>query len=202
MATAMFMSVADLGVLITKKFNRDKPRTVGYVIAYIEGGGLIDRDGRFRVGDEVRTSIPNMAKMPIERFRPSPADRERERGESARTGDGGGSQRPEAGQPLQVGRLDGRQRRERGNGELHNNKHTSLVGPPWFLTFHHFKANTSMSVSLLRMTGNCINGITSQKENWMPSGRARHVIHRWREREEGGEEEILSLCHLLRCTTA
>ena len=48
------MSVADLGVLITKKFNRDKPRTVGYVIAYIEGGGLIDRDGRFRVGDEVR----------------------------------------------------------------------------------------------------------------------------------------------------
>ena len=54
MATAVFMSVADLGVLITKKFNRDKPRTVGYVIAYIEGGGLIDRDGRFRVGDEVR----------------------------------------------------------------------------------------------------------------------------------------------------
>ena len=46
-------SVADLGVLITKKFNRDKPRTVGYVIAYIENDGMIDKDGRFRVGDEV-----------------------------------------------------------------------------------------------------------------------------------------------------
>ena len=124
----MFMSVADLGVLITKKFNRDKPRTVGYVIAYIEGGGLIDRDGRFRVGDEVRESIPNEAKMPIANFRPfPPLDCERERGESARTGDGGGPQRPEAGQSLQVGRLDGRARRERGNGELHNNRHTSLA---------------------------------------------------------------------------
>lgn len=49
------LSFADLGVLITKKFNRDKPRTVGYVIAYIESGGLIDKDGRFRVGDEVRS---------------------------------------------------------------------------------------------------------------------------------------------------
>ena len=35
----------ELGVLITKKFNKDK-RTVGYIIAYIEPGGLIDRDGR------------------------------------------------------------------------------------------------------------------------------------------------------------
>ena len=49
------LSFADLGVLITKKFNRDKPRTVGYVIAYIESAGLIDKDGRFRVGDEVRS---------------------------------------------------------------------------------------------------------------------------------------------------
>ena len=43
---------SELGVLITKKFNRDK-RTVGYVIAYIEPGGLIDADGRFHVGDEL-----------------------------------------------------------------------------------------------------------------------------------------------------
>ena len=109
-------------MLITKKFNRDKPRTVGYVIAYIEGGGLIDRDGRFRVGDEVRPPIrlkisPNADAMMTD-FRPFPVDRERERGESARTGDGGGPQRPEAGQPVQVGRPDGRERRERRNGEL------------------------------------------------------------------------------------
>ncbi len=40
-------------MLITKKFNRDKPRTVGYVVAHVEPGGLVDRDGRFRVGDEI-----------------------------------------------------------------------------------------------------------------------------------------------------
>ena len=51
----LFFISSDLGVLITKKFNRDKPRTVGYVVAYIESGGLIDKDGRFRVGDEVRS---------------------------------------------------------------------------------------------------------------------------------------------------
>ena len=43
---------SELGVLITKKFNQDK-RTVGYMIAYIEPGGLIDQDGRFFVGDEI-----------------------------------------------------------------------------------------------------------------------------------------------------
>ena len=43
---------SELGVLITKKFNKDK-RTVGYIIAYIEPGGLIDLDGRFHIGDEI-----------------------------------------------------------------------------------------------------------------------------------------------------
>ncbi|TRY67321.1 hypothetical protein TCAL_11134 [Tigriopus californicus] len=43
---------SELGVLITKKFNKDK-RTVGYMIAYIEPGGLIAQDGRFHVGDEI-----------------------------------------------------------------------------------------------------------------------------------------------------
>ena len=28
-------------------------RTAGYVIAYVEPGGLIDKDGRFKVGDEL-----------------------------------------------------------------------------------------------------------------------------------------------------
>jgi hypothetical protein len=32
----------ELGVLITKKFNRDK-RTTGYIIAYIEPHGLVHR---------------------------------------------------------------------------------------------------------------------------------------------------------------
>ena len=32
----------ELGVLITKKFNKDK-RTTGYIIAYIEPRGLVDR---------------------------------------------------------------------------------------------------------------------------------------------------------------
>ena len=32
----------ELGVLITKKFNKDK-RTTGYVIAYIEPNGLVHR---------------------------------------------------------------------------------------------------------------------------------------------------------------
>jgi len=41
-----------LGVLITKKFNQDK-RTTGYIIAYIEPQGLVHRDGRFRVNDEI-----------------------------------------------------------------------------------------------------------------------------------------------------
>jgi hypothetical protein len=30
---------------------------VGYIIAYIEPGGLVDRDGRFVVGDEVERSF-------------------------------------------------------------------------------------------------------------------------------------------------
>jgi len=42
----------ELGVLITKKFNQDK-RTTGYIIAYIEPQGLVHRDGRFRVNDEI-----------------------------------------------------------------------------------------------------------------------------------------------------
>ena len=43
---------AELGVLITKKIQRDR-RTSGYVIAYIEPNGLVDKDGRFKVGDEL-----------------------------------------------------------------------------------------------------------------------------------------------------
>ena len=43
---------AELGVLITKKIQRDR-RTSGYVIAYIEPDGLVDKDGRFKVGDEL-----------------------------------------------------------------------------------------------------------------------------------------------------
>ena len=43
---------AELGVLITKKVQRDR-RTSGYVIAYIEPAGLVDKDGRFKVGDEL-----------------------------------------------------------------------------------------------------------------------------------------------------
>jgi len=48
--------------LITKKLSREDRRGggkrtaingAGYVIAFIEPGGLIDRDGRFRVGDEI-----------------------------------------------------------------------------------------------------------------------------------------------------
>jgi len=42
----------ELGVLITKKFNKDK-RTTGYIIAYIEPHGLVHRDGRFKVNDEI-----------------------------------------------------------------------------------------------------------------------------------------------------
>jgi hypothetical protein len=30
---------------------------VGYIIAYIEPGGLVDRDSRFVVGDEVEDSL-------------------------------------------------------------------------------------------------------------------------------------------------
>ena len=41
-----------MGVLITKKVQRDR-RTSGYVIAYIEPNGLVDKDGRFKVGDEL-----------------------------------------------------------------------------------------------------------------------------------------------------
>lgn len=43
---------AELGVLITKKVQRDR-RTSGYVIAYIEPGGLVDKDSRFKIGDEL-----------------------------------------------------------------------------------------------------------------------------------------------------
>ena len=35
-----------------KKIQRDR-RTSGYVIAYIEPNGLVDKDGRFKVGDEL-----------------------------------------------------------------------------------------------------------------------------------------------------
>lgn len=45
-------SEAELGVLITKKIQRDR-RTSGYVIAYIEPDGLVSKDGRFKVGDEL-----------------------------------------------------------------------------------------------------------------------------------------------------
>ena len=44
---------------------------------------------------------------------------------------------------------------------------------PGFLSFPHFKANTS-SVALLRMTRKCINGITSQKKIGCRARRARH----------------------------
>ena len=43
---------SELGVLITKKFNKDK-KSVGYMIAYVEPGGLIHKDGRFQIGDEI-----------------------------------------------------------------------------------------------------------------------------------------------------
>ena len=49
----------ELGVLITKKVARgsgDRDRaskTAGYVVAYVEPGGLVDRDGRLHVGDEI-----------------------------------------------------------------------------------------------------------------------------------------------------
>jgi len=42
----------ELGVLITKKFNEDQ-RTTGYIVAYIEPQGLVHRDGRFKVNDEI-----------------------------------------------------------------------------------------------------------------------------------------------------
>ena len=38
----------ELGVLITKKFNKDK-RTTGYIIAYIEPNGLVDRYGYYAI---------------------------------------------------------------------------------------------------------------------------------------------------------
>ena len=44
---------SELGVLITKKMCSKDRRTAGYVIAYIEPQGLIDKDGRFKVGDEL-----------------------------------------------------------------------------------------------------------------------------------------------------
>ncbi len=43
----------ELGVLITKKVGGGGCGTAGYVVAYVEPGGLVDRDGRFRVGDEI-----------------------------------------------------------------------------------------------------------------------------------------------------
>ncbi len=42
----------DLGMLITKKVSRER-NSAGYIIAYIEPGGLIASDGRFSVGDEI-----------------------------------------------------------------------------------------------------------------------------------------------------
>ncbi|XP_063596094.1 uncharacterized protein LOC134772866 [Penaeus indicus] len=42
----------ELGIYITARRNA-RGATTGYVIAHIEKGGLTDRDGRFRVGDEI-----------------------------------------------------------------------------------------------------------------------------------------------------
>ncbi|XP_076061387.1 uncharacterized protein LOC143037156 [Oratosquilla oratoria] len=45
-------ATGELGIYITARRNAHGA-TTGYVIAHIEKGGLTDRDGRFRVGDEI-----------------------------------------------------------------------------------------------------------------------------------------------------
>jgi len=42
----------ELGIVISKKRNPQKG-TSGYIIAHIEPAGLIERDGRFKIGDEI-----------------------------------------------------------------------------------------------------------------------------------------------------
>ena len=42
----------ELGIVISKKCN-PKMGTNGYIVAHIEAGGLVERDGRFRIGDEI-----------------------------------------------------------------------------------------------------------------------------------------------------
>jgi hypothetical protein len=41
------------GLGFPKLQNRERPRNAGYVIAYIDPVGLVGRDGRFVVGDEI-----------------------------------------------------------------------------------------------------------------------------------------------------
>lgn len=42
----------ELGIIISKKRHPQKG-TTGYIIAHVEPGGLVERDGRFRLGDEI-----------------------------------------------------------------------------------------------------------------------------------------------------
>ena len=46
-------AVEELGIIISKKRNVNKSKTTGYEIAHIDPDGLISRDGRFRLGDEI-----------------------------------------------------------------------------------------------------------------------------------------------------
>ena len=43
----------ELGIIISKKRNMNKNTTSGYEIAHIDPDGLVSRDGRFRLGDEI-----------------------------------------------------------------------------------------------------------------------------------------------------
>ena len=43
----------ELGIIISKKRNVNKNNTTGYEIAHIDPDGLVRRDGRFRLGDEI-----------------------------------------------------------------------------------------------------------------------------------------------------
>ena len=43
----------ELGIIISKKRNVNKNKTTGYEIAHIDPDGLVSRDGRFRLGDEI-----------------------------------------------------------------------------------------------------------------------------------------------------
>ena len=43
----------ELGIIISKKRNVNKNKTTGYEIAHIDPDGLVRRDGRFRLGDEI-----------------------------------------------------------------------------------------------------------------------------------------------------
>ena len=121
---------------------------MGYVIAYIEGGGLIDRDGRFRVGDEVRTSIPNKAKMPNASFLPSPQI-VNVNGVSLR-GLGMEEARNVLKQANRSKSVDLTVARDESEETVSYNKHTSFVRPLWFLPFHHLKANSPTPPCRLR----------------------------------------------------